>query len=74
MSNRRSRASNDQFWADRKAVQIPYPDGEWATLQASFPLTGPQWDAVIAMLQAMKPGLVQSCDAASTADPGDSDY
>lgn len=48
----------DHIRADRAFVQIPYSHGEWATLQAGFPLTEAQWDALIAMLQAMKPGLV----------------
>ncbi len=48
----------DHFRADRSVVQIPYSHDEWATLQAGFPLTEAQWDAMIAMLTAMKPGLV----------------
>ncbi|HWF51579.1 MAG TPA: hypothetical protein VG294_13155 [Solirubrobacteraceae bacterium] len=48
----------DQFRADRTIVQIPYSHGAWAMLQAAFPLTEREWDALISMLQAMKPGLV----------------
>lgn len=48
----------DHFRAHRSFVQIPYSAGEWATLQASFPLSEQEWAAMIAMLQAMKPGLV----------------
>jgi hypothetical protein len=49
----------DQFRGDRTAVQIPYSPGQWATLQASFPLSEAEWQALTSMLQALKPGLVQ---------------
>jgi hypothetical protein len=55
----------DHFSADRSFVQIPYSHDKWATLQAAFPLTSGEWDFMISMLQAMKPGLVND-------DPGES--
>lgn len=48
----------DQSRADRTYIQIPYSHGEWATLQAGFPLTEALWTALMTMLDAMKPGLV----------------
>lgn len=48
-----------QMSPSRKSVQIPYSHDQWATLEATFPLAESEWDALIAMLQAMRPGLVQ---------------
>jgi adenylate kinase family enzyme len=64
----------DSFRADRKAVQIPYSQSEWATLQAGFPLTESQWHALISMLQAMKPGLVQEQSEAPATSAEISDH
>lgn len=52
----------DHFRADIKAVQIPYSNGRWAVLEAAFPLQEAEWSALIAMLEAMKPGLVAPGD------------
>jgi hypothetical protein len=56
---------------DRTQVQIPYSHDRWATLHAAFPITEREWDAMIAMLQAMKPGLVrnESVGARDAAEP-----
>jgi hypothetical protein len=43
----------------RRVVQLPYSATDWAVLQAPFPVTGDEWDQMIAVLQAMKPGLVK---------------
>lgn len=61
----------DHFRADRSFVQIPYSHGQWATLQASFPLTEAEWDAMVAMLQAMKPGLVRRPEELGPSSPQD---
>ena len=62
----------DNFRADRTLVQIPYSAGEWAQLRARFPMSEREWEAMIAMLQAMKPGLVldESQQAADKGQPG----
>jgi hypothetical protein len=39
-------------------VQVTYSPTEWALLQAKFPMSGEDWDAMIEVLQAMKRGLV----------------
>jgi len=44
---------------DMKDIQLPYSSCAWATLIASFPLDQASWDQMIAILQAMKPGLVK---------------
>lgn len=54
-------------------MQIPYSHGEWATLQAGFPLTEAQWEALIAMLQAMKPGPVRAAPEQGVAREGGDD-
>jgi hypothetical protein len=48
------------------SVNIPYSPGKWASLNADFPLSEREWNAMMAMLAAMKPGLV-----ADDQDPGD---
>ena len=40
------------------SVNIPYSPGKWASLNADFPLSESDWEAMLAMLAAMKPGLV----------------
>jgi hypothetical protein len=57
--------------ADRASVQIPYSPGQWASLRAPFPLTEQDWAAMIAMLQAMKPGLVADEPPRPQPAPGD---
>jgi hypothetical protein len=42
----------------QRTVQVPYSPGEWALLQAAFPMSSAAWDQMIAVLNAMKPGLV----------------
>ena len=41
-----------------RTVQVPYSPTGWALVQAPFPMTGAEWDQMIAVLNAMKPGLV----------------
>jgi hypothetical protein len=41
-----------------RTVQVPYSPGEWALVQAAFPLSEAAWTQMIAVLEAMKPGLV----------------
>jgi hypothetical protein len=53
---------------DRTQVQIPYSHDRWATLHAAFPVTEREWDAMIAMLRAMKPGLVRD-ESSPASDP-----
>lgn len=52
----------------RRSVSIPYSADEWATIEAPFPVTGAQWDAMMTMLAAMKPGLTREPSTASSAD------
>jgi hypothetical protein len=42
----------------QRTVQVPYSPGEWALVQAAFPMTDAAWKQMIAVLEAMKPGLV----------------
>jgi hypothetical protein len=46
-----------------RAVQLPYSPVAWATLQAKFPLTEPEWSQMVAVLNAMKPALTAQPDA-----------
>ena len=60
---------------DAQAIQLPIATGEWATLQASFPLTAEKWKQMLAVLNAMKPALVGSGsgDLQEDADLGNLD-
>jgi hypothetical protein len=42
-----------------KIIQLPIAPQEWAALQAEFPLTEEKWTQMFAVLNAMKPALVQ---------------
>ncbi len=47
--------------AERYTILIPlHPDERPAMLTASFPLTEGEWENLIAMLEAMRPGLVRA--------------
>ena len=41
-----------------KDIQLPYSNGEYATLSAKFPLDKSSWNKMIAILQVIEPGLV----------------
>jgi hypothetical protein len=52
---------------EARAVQLPLGGGKWATLHASFPVSEHDWDLMLAVLGAMKPGLVAEAPAAAPA-------
>jgi hypothetical protein len=41
----------------QRAVQLPVPGTSWVTVQGAFPLSAEAWDQMMALLEAMKPGL-----------------
>ena len=43
-----------------RTVHLPLSLTEWATLQAPFPLTENAWNQLVAVLEAMKPALVEA--------------
>jgi hypothetical protein len=45
-----------------RTVQVTYSPTEWALLQGQFPMSEDDWDAMIAVLDAMKRGLVTPSD------------
>lgn len=47
---------------ETRTVQVPYSPSEWALVQAPFPMTEAAWNQMIAVLTAMKPGLVSPED------------
>lgn len=57
---------NDAFTAkaarSKRTIQVTYSPTEWALLQGEFPMTEQDWDAMIAVLEAMKRGLVTPSD------------
>ena len=42
-----------------RIIQIPLLEGRWAAFQSLFPMSESDWKQMIAVLDAMKPGLVQ---------------
>jgi hypothetical protein len=44
----------------KRTIQLPYSRSGWALLQAEFPMSSAAWDQMLAVLQAMKPSLVDS--------------
>jgi len=51
-----------------RSVQVPLSATAWATVQAPFPLTEDAWTQMLAVLSAMKPGLVAPPSAPSASD------
>jgi hypothetical protein len=41
----------------QRSVQLPVPGTSWVTVEGPFPLSEQAWDQMIALLNAMKPGL-----------------
>lgn len=44
----------------QRPIMIPLTADAWATLWASWPLTEAGWGRMMALMEAMKPGLVES--------------
>lgn len=42
----------------KRTIQVPYAPSAWALLEASFPMTEAEWEQMLAVLHAMKVGLV----------------
>ena len=41
-------------------LQIPLAPGEWARLRAPFPVSEEEWDAMMRVLEAMRPQLQEA--------------
>lgn len=39
-------------------IKLPIAQGEWALLQAAFPMTQAKWEQMLKVLEAMKPALI----------------
>jgi len=53
----------------RRVLQLPLGDGAWAVLDAVWPMTEEDWRLMMAVLAAMKPGLVWEPDASAPVVP-----
>lgn len=53
---------NTETQREKRTVQVTYSPNEWALLQAAFPMSEDDWNAMIAVLNAMKRGLVRQSD------------
>lgn len=54
-----------------RSVPLPLSADEWVTLQGVFPITESSWSQMIAVLNAMKPGLVAQATPPRGADEPD---
>jgi hypothetical protein len=54
---------------ESRVIQLPIAPTEWAALQAPFPLTPEKWNQMLAVLNAMKPALVQNAAKESVLAP-----
>ena len=56
----------------RMDIQLPLASGKWATLQAQFPITEKDWDQMLRVLEAMRPGLllVEPSEDSDASQPG----
>lgn len=43
-----------------REIPLPLASGTWPVLKGNFPMSPEAWEQMIALLQAMKPGLVRS--------------
>lgn len=50
----------------QRLVTLPFSLTGWAWLQADFPLSEEEWDQMMAVLIAMKPGLVAPTEPAQS--------
>ena len=50
------------FWSkaqrEQRVIQFPLGENLWAAIQLPTPLTTPEWAQFVAVLEAMKPGLI----------------
>jgi len=53
-----------------RTIQLPLPNTEWAALRAPFPISKEAWDQMIALLEVMKPALVQGDQPSNGHGPG----
>lgn len=53
-----------------QTLQLPLSPSEWARLQAYFPMTDQAWTQMMALLNAMKPGLTLSAEGKEAAPIG----
>ena len=44
---------------DQRILQIPLGGNEWVAIQISTPITESAWAQMLAVLEAMKPGLIE---------------
>lgn len=50
-----------------RAVVLPIPDAEWPVLQFHSPMAETEWQRLMALLEAMRPGLVAPAEHDSGA-------
>lgn len=56
----RRRAEQDgRRW---KSLEIPIPTKQWPVLTVRFPMPEKEWDEFIAMLEIMKPAIIEATD------------
>jgi len=53
---------HQQSRRDKRIVSIPCSPTEWVDLDAPWPLTPAEWNQLLVLLKAMRPGLVAPDD------------
>jgi hypothetical protein len=51
-----------------KTVRIPLLNGLWAYVQLPDPMTQEDWDLMLSILDAMKPGIVSPAESESESE------
>lgn len=51
-----------------RSIQLPIARGQWATLEAPFPLSREAWERMVQILEVMKPSLVEMDEAPAEDD------
>jgi hypothetical protein len=64
-------STHDPAVPTRRTLPLPLAPGLWASLEARFPLRPADWDRLLALLEAMKPGLVAPASVETGAARGD---
>jgi hypothetical protein len=55
---------------EQRAVALPFRGDEWGSLRLPHPLSAREWDYLLGLLAAMRPGLVRD-EAAGGGRDGD---
>lgn len=58
----------------QRVLHLPLPGSDWAVLHVPYPMTEEAWQQMLAVLQAMKPGVVVAGGSTSEAPEADPEH